>query len=222
MVTHYEVSRSIIRRYMADYSKMTSAPKTSKGGWYAYVARDTGKAWIAESISWANALARLIAKHGSLPTCIAEAHARGSEVDVWFLTQPDRFDINSLIEEMDDYDLLASRKAINLDMAGTLFSIRHDRSHAYFLVKNRVDGMDEHAVLSQYLNRLGNIGSLKHTGHANVALQRFVTDNVGDILTRKGFTAKPVAKFSNLNDAADLIADYVMDSRYGICLNRSI
>lgn len=222
MSTHYEVSRSIIRRYMADFSGMTTPPKTSKGGWYAYVARDTGKAWIAETKTWITPLQRLRVKAETLPTCITEAFARGAEVDFWCLTKPEQFDVANLIEEMVEYDFLETRKEIILDTPGTLYSIRHDRTHAYFLVKNRRTDMNEHDVLAQYLKRLEQTGSLKVPSRANVNLQQFITDNVNDILGKKGFTAVPVAKFENLADASNLIAGYVMDSRYGHCLNRVI
>uniref|UniRef100_A0AB39CCP5 Uncharacterized protein n=1 Tax=Pseudomonas phage RVTF4 TaxID=3236931 RepID=A0AB39CCP5_9VIRU len=193
--TNYEIARGIVRRYMAEYTGQQTPPKSIKGGFFAIIMKDTGEVWLSESTSFATTLTRFRAKSQSHANCVMEALKRGSELELWLLTQPARFSAQALENELYEADLLAMRKKPVKDGEGDLYVIRHRITQDYFVVTNR-QAIAESTILSNFLTRLVNMGG----NSRNKLLHDFVTDQADDILAQRNFDITHIAKFLNKED----------------------
>lgn len=210
----YELSRSVLRRYMADYTSTNTPPKTTKGGFFAILVKDTGKVWLSESSNFASVIRSFSARNPKgLAACLTEALAQGSELELWLLTQPARFSAQLLEDELFGLDVLLDRKKPVTTGEGDLFVVRHDRTHAYFVVTSRRDVSIE-GLLNSYLNRL----QVQETGQ-NKALSDFITNEAQDIINKRGFTITHLTKFACNDDKWLKRQLYIDASRYGVCLN---
>lgn len=193
--SNYEIARSIVRRYMAEYTGQHTAPKSVKGGFFAILMKDTGEVWLSESSSFSTTLTRFRAKGQVHANCVMEAIKRGSELELWLLTQPARFSAQALENELYEADLLATRKKPVKDGEGDLYVIRHRITQDYFVVTNR-QAIAESTILSNFLTRLVNMGG----NSRNKLLHDFVTDQADDILAQRNFDITHIAKFINKED----------------------
>lgn len=213
----YENTRSLLIRYMADFSNTSSPPKTKKG-WYALVTRDTGDVWLAESKTFDAVLQRY--RSGSIenmPIAICDAIQAGQKLDLWFCTKPE-IDIEPLRIELEQRDQLLCRTSPRRRNKGKVFVIRHSRTNDYFLTKSRQEKVNEFDVLSKFLYHISNLSmSMHHL--TNKPLQDFVTENSDDILKGRNFTISEVGDFNNVEEAVDMMANFSIDSVIGRCLN---
>jgi len=193
--TNYELSRSIVRRYMAEYTNQQTPPKGVKGGFFAVIMKDTGEVWLSECTSFSSTLVRHRTKGACHASCVMDALARGSEIELWLLTQPARFSAQALENELYEANLLAMRKKPNKDGEGDLYVIRHRISLDYFVVTNR-QAISDATVLSNFLVRLAKLGG----DGRNKALCDFVTEQAEDILKQRNFDITHITKFLNRED----------------------
>lgn len=193
--TNYDIARGIVRRYMADYTGQRTAPKSIKGGFFAVIIKDTGDVWLSETQSFQGTMTRVGNKKSSQATVIKDAIKRGSDIELWLLTQPARFSAQALENELYEANLLAARKKPVLDGEGKLYCVRHRTSNAYFVVSCRQD-IAESTILNGHLMRLANMG----TSVRNAALSQFVQDYAEDILRQMNFDIIEVDRFDNRED----------------------
>lgn len=193
--TNYELARSILRRYMADYTNCRTAPKAVKGGFYAILMKDTGEVWLSECQTFSGTITRFGNRNASHADCVMQALKRGTELELWLLTQPARFSAQALENELYEADLLAMRKKPVKDGEGDLYVIRHRVTQEYFVLTNRQE-IAESTILSNFLTRLLNI-----SGEArNKVLAQFVTDKADDILKQMNFDITHIDKFTDRED----------------------
>lgn len=205
--------RKVLMRYMADYTTSTSAPAGASFGFYAIHITDTNMVWLGETNSFKATLQRF-KSNGKFSHCVEEAKARGAKLELWFLTQPQRFSAQKLEDELINLDRLAERKEHNLSGPGLLYCIRHDRSNDYFIVVDRVNTPPS-TILSSYLTRL-----LKEDASSrNVLLNSFITEQVTDVINQSGFSIHLIDKFDDCDDAWLKRQIYIDECKYGRNLN---
>ncbi|WDS62061.1 hypothetical protein [Pseudomonas phage D6] len=213
--TNREISRGILRRYMADYTKQRTAPKSAKGGFFAVLIGDTGEVWLGETSNFASVITNFHGKTTNTADCVKKAKQRGAELELWFLTQPLRFSAQELENELYEAELLASRKQIDKTGAGSLYVVRHNVTHAYFVLTNRQQGIAESTLLNNFYTRLVNMAG----GSRNEKLNAFVTDQASDILNQRGFEIHFIDNFKDRDDEWAKRQAYIDNSRYGVNLN---
>lgn len=213
--TNFELARSIIRRYMADFTNSTTAPKSVKGGFYAMIASDTGEVWLGEATSFAATLTRHHGKNTrQLADCIRKARERGASIELWLLTQPARFSAAMLEGELIDALLIADRKSPTREGPGEMYVIRHRTTLNYFVVANRSDtSMDVN--LTRFIHRLRTLG----TKVDNKKLSDFVQQNANDILNCLNFDINLLGKFKDNDDLWLQRQIYIDGCQHGECLN---
>lgn len=212
-VSTYSITRSILLRYMADFTTQTSPPRSVKNGHYCFVVKDTGDVWFTHSRSFASTLTRYRAK-ANFPDCITKAVQEGKEIELWFLTQPDRRCAKQLEAELDAMNLLLLRKRPITEGPGELYIIRHDTTQDYFILSTRRTDITQETLLGSHLNRLAVTGS----GY-NKPLEDFITANAQDIMNRRGFSITPLCKFKDADDLWLQRQLFIDDCKYGKCLN---
>lgn len=195
-LTNREITRSILRRYMADYTNQKSPPKTINSGFFAILICDTGEVWLSETTNFKAAITAFHNHSQTKANCVREAINRGSPMELWFLTQPARFSAQTLENELYEAGLLASRKSPVREGSGDLYVIRHKTTLDYFVVTNRVQGMSEYSILNNFIIRLQNI---KVKGK-NEQLSAFVTINAQDILAHRNFDITHLDSFVDKED----------------------
>jgi len=213
--TNREISRGILRRYMADYTKQRTAPKSAKGGFFGIIIGDTGEVWLGETSNYASIINNFHSKSGAGADCVKKAKQRGAELELWFLTQPLRFSAQELENELYEAELLASRKQIDKTGAGSLYVVRHNSTHAYFVLTNRQVGIAESTLLNNFYVRLVNMAG----GSRNEKLNDFVTDQASDILNQRGFEIHFICNFTDREDEWKKRQEYIDNSKYGVNLN---
>jgi len=186
--------RKLLLRYMADYTNSTSAPRDVKSGFFAIHMTDTNQVWLGETNSFSAVLTRFKAK-GSFAECVEQARKRGAGLELWFLTQPQRFSAQKLEDELWKLNALADRKERDVSGPGTLYVVRHDATHDYFVLSDRI-GSPQTTLLSSFLTRLNNTRG----NSRNQSLNKFINDQASDILQGHGFTITEVGKFNGRND----------------------
>jgi hypothetical protein len=213
--SNFEIARSIVRRYMANFTDTVTPPKAVKGGFFAMIASDTGEVWLGEAQSFAATITRFRATSGKqIADCMAQAKLRGAKLELWCLTQPTRFSAQELENELYEADLLAGRKRPNREGAGKLLVVRHRRSLNYFVVSNRQDIAPE-SVLNSFLYRLGTTGGDTY----NKRLADFITEYAEDVLTQRGFDITFIAHFVDNEDLWLKRQLYIDECKSGECLN---
>ncbi len=213
--SNFELARSIIRRYMADFTHSTTPPKLVKGGFYAMIASDTGEVWLGEATSFAATLKRHHGKNNmQLADCMKKARERGATIELWLLTQPKRFSAAMLEGELIDALLIAERKAPNRDGPGDLYVIRHRTSLNYFVLSSRSETSME-VNLTRFMHRLRIMG----TNGDNKKLSEFVNNYAGDILNCLHFDITPLGKFVDKDDLWLKRQLYINECTSGECLN---
>ena len=199
--SNYELARSIVRRYMAEFTNQSTPPKTIKAGFFAIIMKDTGDVWLNECTSFASTLQRFKNKGGfhnrgaQHATCVKEAIQRGSEIELWFLTQPARFSAQQLENELYEANMLAERKKPIREGAGDMYSIRHRTTGAYFVLVDR-RGTAESTLLGNWLARAVSM----ETDARNKVLSQFIHDQAEDILKQVNFDITHIAKFDDRED----------------------
>lgn len=193
--TNRDIARGILRRYMADFSNQRTPPKSVEGGFYAILMTDTGEVWLSECGSFKTTITRFHSKTTVQPDCITKARARGAQLELWFLTQPQRFSAQALENELFEADLLASRKQINKEGSGFLYVIRHRSTLNYFVVTDR-QGIVESTILSNFYTRLASMRGNVH----NTKLSKFVTEQASDILNQRNFDIVRLGTFLDKED----------------------
>lgn len=207
------MTRSILRRYMADYTTSTSAPAKLKGGFYAVLMKDTGEVWLGETSNFAMTLGRVRSK-ANIAHCVDEAIKRGSELEIWLLTQPQRFSAQQLENELYEANLLSFRKVRDVTGPGKLYCIRHDYSHDYFVTAERKNRTPQAILSAWYRGAM----KMKASGR-NQAMSDFISKNAGDILNERGFSITFIDKFDNRDDEWLKRQCYIDDCKYGNNLN---
>jgi hypothetical protein len=210
-----DISRGILRRYMADYTKQRTAPKSVKGGFFAVLISDTGEVWLGESKNFAGVITSFHSKTQTTADVVKKAKQRGAELELWFLTQPERFSAQELENELYEANLLASRKQIDKTGAGSLYVVRHRATHAYFVVTNRQENTLPSTLLSSFYIRLMNMAG----GSRNEKLCDFVTDQASDILNQRGFDITFIGTFKDRDEEYAKRQEYIDSSKYGVNLN---
>lgn len=213
--TNREIARAILRRYMADYTSQRTPPKSVKGGFFAILICDTGEVWLSETNNFATIISHFHCKTSNAADCVKQARQRGSDLELWFLTQPQRFSAQALEHELYEADLLASRKSPIKDGAGELYVIRHRTTMAYFVVTNRQSNVVESTILGNFLDRLENMSG----NSRNVKLSQFVTDQASDILMRRHFDITYLDSFKDKEDEWLKRQVYIDSCSYGENLN---
>ena len=212
-VSTYSITRSILLRYMANYTTQNSAPKLIKGGHGCFVVKDTGEVWFTHTRSFSSTLARFHAR-ASMPDCIKKAMDNGSEIELWLLTQPDRRCAVKLEAELDAMNLLLLRKPPVKEGPGHLYVVRHDTTQDYFVLASRRTDVPMETLLGAHIHRLSDSSSSQ-----NKELGQFITDNAQDIMNRRGFTITPIGKFKDSDDLWLQRNLFIEDCKYGKCLN---
>jgi hypothetical protein len=221
MNNSYDMSRGILRRYMADYTTTATPPKAI-GGWYGLVDHLSGKVWLAETKAYKTLIQRF--RQGSsqnYPSVLKGAVENKTGLSLYLLTQPDRFDINQCTTELAELDLLFERKPVDRSGGGVLYVIRHNPTNNFFIAKNRMSHLTEFDVLRKFLYRLIHLPRTE-VGVANKPLHDFIDQHSQDILIARGFSIAPIGKFCNRDDSIVQANKYLIDNRFGMCLNRSI
>jgi hypothetical protein len=210
-----DISRGILRRYMADFTKQRTAPKSCKGGFFAILIGDTGEVWLGETKNFAGVITAFHSKTQATADVVKKAKARGAELELWFLTQPVRFSAQELENELYEANLLASRKQIDKTGAGSLYVVRHRATHAYFVVTNRQSDTAMSTILSSFYVRLVNMAG----GSRNAKLCDFVTDQASDILNQRGFDISFITTFKDRDEEWEKRQAYIDANVYGVNLN---
>jgi hypothetical protein len=211
--TRYTEARRICRKYMAEVTQQKSVPGKNKGGFFAILMCDTGEVWLGETRDYRNILATYRYVTNSAE-CVRAAIARGSKLELYFLTRPDVFSAQLLEDELFAADLLAFRKAHNLTGPGNLYVIRHDLTMDYFIVSDR-QGLATSTLLSNFYGRLLNQSSSTR----NIALNEFITNQANDIIKQVGFSINHLDKFDSREDEWLKRQVYIDDSKFGQNLN---
>lgn len=211
--TRYAAARQILKTGMIHVIQ-DKAPGKVKGGAIAMLFRDTGEVWFTETKNFNNFMAQIRA-NACIADCVKQAQARAANnVEVWVLTQPDRFDAESIRQQLEDADLLASRKARNMNGPGVLYTIRHDITLDYFVTEDRTGGPSA-TVLNSFLKRAQKLDS----NSRNVNLNRFITEQAKDILEERNFTITEIARFTDADDAWLKRQCYIDECTIGTNLN---
>lgn len=205
--------RKLLLRYMADYTNSTSAPPTAKSGFFAIHMTDTNQVWLGETQSFADVIRRFRAK-GAFATCVEQARERGAGLELWLLTQPQRFSAQKLEDELWKLDRLAERKERDLKGPGKLYCIRHDVSHDYFIVSDRT-GAPSSTLVGNFMTRLTNLrGNTR-----NQMLDQFINEQAEDILRGRGFTITELEQFDDREDEWLKRQCYIDTCKFGRNLN---
>lgn len=212
-VVNYTTVRSILRRYMADYSNSDSAPTGIKSGFFAVHMHESNKVWLGETDSFKTVLTNIRNK-AKMAHCINEAKKRGEKLSIWFLTKPAQFSAQQLEDELFKLDVLSYRKERICDGPGKIYCIRHSLSNDYFIAADRIN-LEPSTILGQYLSRLNRSSALKR----NELLNKFINDNVSDILKGTGFTITLIDKFNDRDDERVKRNIYITQSKFGKNLN---
>lgn len=211
---NFEIARSIVRRYMANYTLTRTAPKGVKGGFFAMIASDTGEVWLNEATSYSSTITRF---HAAAPKgiakCMSDARARGAKVELWLLTRPDVYSAQQLENELFEADLLADRKRPAREGPGEMFVIRHRITNDYFVVSNRSEP-EPTTIMSKFLYRLQ-----KDDKGRNQKLFDFITNNAGDVLKQVNFDITFIDKFVDNDDLWLKRQIFIDDQTRGTCLN---
>lgn len=210
-----ELSRGILRRYMADYTNQRTPPKQVKGGFYGVLMCDTGEVWLGETKNFSSALNIFNGRTTSTADCIKQARARGSDLEMWLLTQPSRFSAQELENELYEAGLLASRKEVDKTGGGGLYSIRHRSTQAYFVLTNRRADLSEASLLNNFYARLVNMAG----NSRNERLSSFITEQATDILNQRGFDIVHICNFKDRDEEYKKRQEYIDNCTYGVNLN---
>ncbi len=210
--------RKTLMRFMADYTNSGSIGKGVKGGWFAIHIKDINTVYLGETKSFKEMKARLYKGNGSdtnaIATCLKDAIHRGAELGVWLLTQPERFDIEKLKEQLIEMDVLEGRKKRVFTGGGKLYSIRHSATNDYFIVVDRANYAPG-GLLGNFLIRLNSLGN---TGY-NTLLKEFVTEQANDIIKGIGFTITEIGSFEDEETRQKLQADFIQQNKFGRNMN---
>lgn len=212
-LTGTALARSILRRYMADYTTSTTPPRNTVGGFFAILMKDTGEVWLSETNDFKGVM-RTFNKKGSMAHCVEEAIKRGSPLELWLLTQPQRFSAQKLEDELFTNNLLTFRKTREMSGPGKLYCIRHDLTHDYFVATDRT-GRPASGVLGQFLRTLTGY----QANSRNKYLSDFITTQADDILKGKGFSINFIDKFDDTDDEWLKRQLYIDDCKFGKNLN---
>lgn len=207
----YAAARRELIPFMADYTNTQSAPKSVKGGWYAVVTKETGKVWLASTRNFQSMLSRF--RGGMVPKEVEDRRHEG--LAIFIATK--EINIDELYYNLDEANCLLERSARTSDGKGSLFVITH-KSGYYYLTKARGTHTDEVSVLTRFVKRIVNMSQTHHHS-TNQQLQNFVSDNAGDLLRETGFEVREVGKFSNSEEAVEMMHQYYIDQSHLKCLN---
>lgn len=205
--------RKILMSCMADYSNNHGMPKAKKG-YYAFHITDINKIWYAATDSLSSVVTRFRNRQNTAQA-VKDAWARGAKVDLWLLTQPERFDGEAFRETLSELDLLADRKPYTTEGPGTLYVIQHRLTHDYFVLADRV-GTNKSTLLCQWLLRL----QITSGDSRNEALAQFVTEQAEDILKGMNFEIIEIGQFENNEDLWLKRQVYIDDRKVGRNLNK--
>jgi hypothetical protein len=221
MFNRYNTARGVLKRYMANWTGQTTAPKTKiPGGFYAIVVKDTGDVWLSETNNWTTVIRRVMGRHPKqFGGELAKHIERGAELELWMLTQPHRFSAAELEGDLIDESLLLDRKEYSSKGAGRLFVVRHKGTNDYFLTTTRIADLADSTVIQRLLTRMQE-DAATDTGHSNKKLAQFITDNSEDILKGINFTIDFVCNFDSTLDSITKKIQYQAEQKFGNCLNR--
>lgn len=205
--------RKLLIRYMADYTTSTSAPRDIKIGFFAIHMTDTNMVWLGETNNFADVLRRF-KSGGRFADSVEKAKERGAKLELWFLTQPQRFSAQELEDKLWRLGKLAERKERDLTGKGTLYCIRHKASHDYFVVTDRT-GSAPTTLLSNFLSRLNTLSGDSRNKH----LDMFINEQASDILKCIGFDIYEIGTFEDADDAWLQRQVYIDECRFGRNLN---
>lgn len=205
--------RSLLLTHMADYTNNGSAPRNITGGYYALHITDIGKIWYAKTSSFSSTIQRY-KNRAAMATCVMDAFARGAKVELWLLTQPERFDGERFHAVLDAARLLADRKPRTMEGPGRLYCVQHRVTHDYFVVSDRT-GVAESTLLSGFLTRLQLIDAASR----NKALGEFVTTNAEDIIKGMNFEIIEIDRFDDNEDKWLRRQCYIDSRKHGNNLN---
>lgn len=213
--SNFEIAMAICKRYMANYTETTTAPKQIKGGFFAIVNGDTGDVWFNEVSSFTNTLSRFRSgRDKQLARPIEEARRAGVKLHLWFLTRPDVYSAQQLENELYEANLLLERKKPIRNGPGELLVIRHRTSKDYYLQVNRSEP-EPSVILGKFLERLR---STKGMGH-NVKLDKFITEHADDIMRGMNFDITHVCNVKDNDEVWLQRQIFVEEQIYGECLN---
>lgn len=205
--------RKILIRYMADYTSNRSAPSSINEGFYAIHMTDTNMVWLGYTNSFKSTLSRFHSG-GKFADCVERAKERGAKLEIWLLTQPKRFSAQLLEDELIKIDRYADRKERDLTGPGTLYCVRHDTSHDYFVLTDRTDAPPT-TLMSTFLIRLNSMkGNTR-----NQALDKFINEQAGDIIKGRGFSITEIDSFEDNDDAWLKRQVYIDECQWGRNLN---
>lgn len=205
--------RKLLICYMAEYTNSTSPPRDVKIGFFAIHMTDTNMVWLGETNNFGDVLRRF-QSGGRFADSVEKAKERGAKLELWFLTQPQRFSAQELEDHLIRIDKLAERKERDLSGKGVLYCIRHKSSHDYFVITDR-NNTAPTTLLSNFLTRLNTLTGDSRNKH----LDKFINEQASDILKGTGFDITDIDKFEDSEDAWLKRQVYIDDCRYGRNLN---
>ncbi|ABY63245.1 hypothetical protein ST201phi2-1p421 [Pseudomonas phage 201phi2-1] len=205
--------RKLLMRYMAEYTNNSSAPANIRGGFFAIHITDTNMVWVNETGSFASTLQRWKNK-GTFADCVGQAIKRGAKLELWFLTQPQRFCVNELKEELSELNKIAERKERVMSGPGKLYSIRHAGSMDFFLLADRINTAPT-SLLSNFVTRLQTMRG----DNRNQLLDQFVSEQTSDIIKGTGFDITHIDDFDSCEDLWLKRQVYIDDNKFGRNLN---
>lgn len=216
-LTGYPLARSILRRYMADYTNTNTLPST-KGGFYALVVRNTGKVYLGETSSFSTLINRNIKNTSGVgfSRIFRDNLPAGSKYDLWLLTQPNRFSAQALEDELFKVDLLLDKEDVSsaTNHEGILYVIRHHITNNYFLTYDTISSPAS-GILTRYLNDI----SKKKLKRNKTTLNNFITEYAGDILNQRGFGITEIKSFKNVTEREQLQNEFISNNVFGVNLN---
>jgi len=204
--------RKLLIRYMADYTTNTSPP-TVRSGYFAIHMTDTNMVWVNKSNDFASLMTRW-SSGGVFADCVEQARKRGAKLELWLLTQPHRFDVKQLEDELDQLDKLADRKERVMTGPGKLYSIRHAGSMDFFLLADRINTAPT-SLLSNFITRLQTMRG----ENRNQMLDQFVNEQTSDIIKGTGFDITHIDDFDDCDDLWLKRQVYIDDNKFGRNLN---
>lgn len=209
--TRYNYAKVVLRGSMMQITQ-DKAPGRLKGGDYALL-MPNGMVWLSTTTNY-NQMLLQFRNRSNGPDCVQQAWARGERVEVFLLTKPELFCVDTVRDKLESAGLLATRKTRDLSGPGLLYVVRHHTTHDYFVIEDRANTTDT-TILGNFLTRLR---VMKGTSR-NLLLNQFVNDQAEDILNNRNFTIHPVDTFKDPEDAWLKRQVYIDDCKFGNNLN---
>lgn len=135
---NYLKARSILRRYMSDWTVSKGGPPAGTGGSFALLVHATGKVYLGETTDFNGRhhllkLSLIKPKSVNTNNYILAMIELGSKVSIWYLTQPDKYCIKKLEQELIEENLLVERSVRQLT-TGKVYKLFHRTDPSYYLL----------------------------------------------------------------------------------------